>query len=116
MVCITLDEILYGEGIDPLCAKVGDGLAIKEQEITVVGHLHNLLYVKVVCDIVTLPDPSTWSISECQRFLDFKLGIDCNILDHIGDEDVEGWRAEVARRLEEMDSEEDPTDPDIPDE
>ena len=80
------------------------------------GHLHNLLYVKVVCDIVTLPDPSTWSISECQRFLDFKLGIDCNILDHIGDEDVEGWRAEVARRLEEMDSEEDPTDPDIPDE
>ena len=128
VVSITLDEILFAGqqtsqlagtqaqiDLDFLCEKVGDGLAIKEQEINVVGHLHNLLYIQVVCDIVTLPDPSTWTISECQKFLDHKLGIDCNILDHISDDDVEEWRAEVARRLDEIELEEDPDDPDLPD-
>lgn len=43
-----------------------------------------------------------WDTLKCQKFLDNELGIDCNILDYLPLDDVLEWRAEIRRRMEEI--------------
>jgi hypothetical protein len=103
VVKATLDEIVTNN-VTLLENKVGGEMAIRIADWSIIGHLGNELYIQLKCELSEFPDPSFWTSEECQRFLDHKLGIDCNML-NIAADDVEAWRVEVANRLDEADDE-----------
>lgn len=46
------------------------------------------------------PELNEWTIEECQKVLDSVLGIDCNTI-KLADDDLNGWRAYTATRIQE---------------